>query len=136
MANIFDSYYIPDDTIKLTEEQKEALHFACLDDSTKLMDALSPVLSENEEIMERQLKAIERIATHAQEQAIASHNHAESASKQVKVLTEQLLLAKNEAEAANKDAEFSRKVSILSLVVSILAVLVSIAAIIVPILFG
>lgn len=79
----------------LDEETRDAIIDSCLDDSTKIISYLDPVIDENISMLEKQVKAIEEIALRSKEQTSSS-------MQQVSIMKEQLELAKQESASAKK----------------------------------
>ncbi len=128
-----------DQSLTLSDEQRENIREACLSDSTRIINYLDSVLREKQDLMDRQVKSLEHIAEQAYAQAASSRELSENAKKcsdaldrQVLVLNgrletqkEQLEFAKSEAASAKKDALFAKITSIITLIISVLMPLIS-----------
>ena len=123
LANKFSpSYFEINNDVTLTDEELDDLRNLAAGDATQLINYLDPLLREKQDSLNRQVEAIESIASQAR-------NLAQSTSREANILKEQLEFAKSEAEPAKKEALFAKATSII-------AILISIAAIVVPIIIG
>lgn len=123
LANKFaPSYFEVNNDVTLTDEELDDLRDLAASDATQLINYLDPLLREKQDSLNRQVEAIESIASQAR-------NLAQSTAREANILKEQLEFAKSEAESAKKEALFAKATSII-------AILISIAAIVVPIIIG
>ena len=123
LANKFaPSYFEVNNDVTLTDEELDDLRNLAASDATQLINYLDPLLREKQDSLNRQVEAIESIASQAR-------NLAQSTAREANILKEQLEFAKSETESAKKDALFAKATSII-------AILISIAAIVVPIIIG
>ena len=123
LANKFSpSYFEINNDVTLTDEELDDLRNLAASDAAQLINYLDPLLREKQDSLNRQVEAIESIASQAR-------NLAQSTAREANILKEQLEFAKSEAESAKKEALFAKATSII-------AILISIAAIVVPIIIG
>lgn len=114
--NIFGKDYV-----NISKEDLDALKYSCLDESTKMINYINPIIKKNQEKTDNQIRVIENIAKNTQTQA-------DSLSYQIKLMEEQLNFTKKESANAKKGALISNIISIISLLVAIASLISNITS--------
>lgn len=71
------------DYVNISKEDIDALKYSCLDESTKMINYLNPIIKKNQEKVDNQIRVIEDIAKNTQTQT-------DSLSHQIKLMEKQL----------------------------------------------
>lgn len=121
--------------ICLSDEDLEALRGATLPDSIRLIDHYDPIPKEHQATLKLQVKAIEKIAQHAKEQAnssnklskaandiaISAQNHAKNSNQIAESAKDLSKLADRKANKADVKSWIAIAISLIALVVEIIS---------------